>query len=299
MGPYMARTGDRGQHMMKLTAGLQVNIDFADEADCIEKLRLGQILAPLLYALFANSPIMEDRPTGFLSTRGDIWARTDPDRCGLLSQIFRPDAGFQSYVDFALDVPMYFIVREGNYVDLTGCRFTFRRYLAEGFQEHRAILGDWDLHLSTLFPEVRLRPQIEFRSADSLPPHLSMAVSALIKGIFYDESAQQEFRSLFGEMEIEELDRLYRRSWQLGLKTPFRSSSLRSLARQTLSIAQQGLVNQAQRNSRGLDERIYMAGVEEIIETGQTLSERLLARWQGDRQEKVALLQEHCGFDGN
>jgi glutamate--cysteine ligase len=192
MREYMRRTGDRGLHMMKLSAGLQVNLDFCDEADCIDKLRTGQLLAPLFYALFANSPLMNGQPTGFLSTRGDIWARTDPDRSGLIPGLFRPGAGLSTYVEYALDVPMYFIQREGQLVDLTQRRFSFRQFVAEGFEGHRPALADWDLHLSTLFPEVRLRPQIELRSADSLPPHLVMAVAALAKGLLYDAEARYQ-----------------------------------------------------------------------------------------------------------
>jgi glutamate--cysteine ligase len=189
MGPYMLRTGDLGQAMMKQTAGLQVNVDFSDEADWLAKLRTSLLLAPVLYALFANSPLLEGRPSGFLSTRGEIWSRTDRARTGLLPALFAEGAGYAGYVDYALDVPMYFIRREGRYLDLTASPLPFRRYLREGWRGWRATLGDWDLHLSTIFTEVRLRPQIELRSADSLPPRHTLAVAALIKGLLYDQTS--------------------------------------------------------------------------------------------------------------
>ena len=191
MGPYMARTGDMGQRMMKQTAGIQVNLDFRDEPDCFARLRLAQALAPLLYALFANAPLLDDRPSGFLSTRGEIWARTDPDRTGLLP--------------FLLGTAGRFCRLRRARAGCADVLYPPRRSLpghdrgalhlpplpGEGFAGHQATLADWDLHLSTLFTEVRLRPQIEVRSMDSLPPALSMAPAALLKGLLYDAEAGQ------------------------------------------------------------------------------------------------------------
>lgn len=296
MGPYMLRTGDMGQRMMKQTAGLQVNLDYTDEADCIDKLQVALLLAPLLYALFANSPLMEGQPTGFLSTRGEIWSRTDPDRTGLLPQIFRPDAGFHTYIDYALDVPMYFILREGRFIDMTAERYLFRRYLAEGFAGHRATIADWDLHLSTLFPEVRLRPQIEVRCADSIPPRLTMAMAALVKGILYDAAARRAVRELLGQPGFGARAGIYRRSWREGLKTAVDGRTLQEVAGEILAAARAGLTRQARANRRGLDEGVFLQGLDEIVESGVTLAEGLLARWQGSRTEKVTALLTHCGF---
>jgi glutamate--cysteine ligase len=298
MGPYMARTGDMGQRMMKQSASLQVNLDYSDEADCMAKLRIALALSPLFYALFANSPLMDGHPTGFLSTRGEIWSRTDPDRTGLLPQIFRPDAGYATYVEYALDVPMYFVLRDGQFIDLTAGRFPFRRYLEEGFEGHRATLADWDLHLSTLFPEVRLRPQIEIRSADALPPRMTLAVAALSKGLLYDAAARQEIWSLLADQDEEARNALCRQAPRLGLKTPAGKRTLRELALDALAIARGGLGRQQKRNRLGRDEAIYLDEIEEIAEEGVTLAERLLSRWKGSRQEKLAVLVKHCGFDG-
>jgi glutamate--cysteine ligase len=294
MGPYMARTGDLGQRMMKQTAGIQVNLDFGDEADGFAKLRLAQALAPLLYALFANAPLLDGVPSGFLSTRGEIWARTDPDRTGLLPFLLDPRAGFADYVEHALDVPMYFIRRTGLYLDMTAQRFTFRRYLAEGFAGQRATLGDWDLHLSTLFTEVRLRPQIEVRSMDSLPPALSMAPAALLKGLLYDAEASHAAWKICRPNSPDELERTLRTAWRAGLHTPWRSGTLRDLARECLALARAGL--RRQRLCAACDEGLFLDGADEIVASGVTLAERLVAGWHGDRPAKLDLLKRHCGF---
>ncbi len=296
MGPYMARTGDMGQRMMKQSAGLQVNFDYSDEDDCIAKLRIILATAPLQYALFANSPLLDGRPSGWLSSRGEIWSRTDPDRTGLLPQLFEEGAGFAAYVDYALDVPMYFISREGAYVDFTRERVPFRRYLAEGYRGHRATLADWDLHLSTLFPEARLRPQIETRSADALPPQLTMGVAALLKGLLYDAEAREAIWALVRPMDAAQREQLYRDSWRLGLKAPWGGHTLRELALEALAIARAGLRRQQFAAGRGLDETVFLEGIDEIAETGVTLAERLLGRWQGSREQNVRTLLDHCGF---
>ncbi|MCP3176067.1 glutamate-cysteine ligase family protein [Desulfuromonas sp. KJ2020] len=296
MGPYMQRTGDMGQRMMKQSAGLQVNLDYSSEEDCFRKLRLAFQLSPLFYALFANSPLMDGRPSGFLSTRGEIWARTDADRSGLVPRLLLPGATFEDYADYALEVPMYFIIRDGKYVDLTPERFSFRRYLEEGFGPHRATLGDWDLHLSTLFPEARLRPQIEIRSADSLPSRMTLAVAALVKGLFYDDQAFADSQVLFARMDVDTLTSAYRQSWRLGLQTPFGAGTLQTLARDILTIARDSLRRQKALDENGQDETIYLQEVDEIALTGKTLAERLLERWQGSPADKLNALYAHCGF---
>jgi glutamate--cysteine ligase len=299
MREYMLQTGDLGQHMMKLSAGLQVNLDFSDEVDCIDKLRTGQLLAPLFYALFANSPLMNGEPTGFLSTRGEIWARTDPARSGLIPGLFDPDARLAVYVDYALDVPMYFIQRGDRLLDLTDKRFPFRRFLAEGFEGHSPTLADWDLHLSTLFPEVRLRPQIELRSADSLPPHLAMAVAALAKGLIYDGEARFQVGRLLDPGDDAGRRELYRNSWRLGLRTPCGKYTLREVALELLALAREALQRQGTGCCAGKDERVFLDGIEEVASSGVTLAERLLRVWRGSREERLAALLAHCGYPGH
>lgn len=296
MAPYMTRCGDMGQRMMKQSAGIQVNLDFLDEQDCIEKLRISMLASPVLYSLFANSPVMDGRPSGFLCTRGEIWSRTDPARTGLIHALFNTDAGYDTYIDYALQIPMYFIVRDGRYVDLTKTRRPFSLYMKEGFNGHRATVNDWDLHLSTIFPEARLRPQIEIRSADSLPPDLIPAVGALMKGLVYDKVAGQEFLELLHFDSDADLKAVYRSSWKLGLKTPVKGRTLREVSLDAIAISRRGLKRQRKKDNHVLDESIYLDKIEEIAESGVTLAERILDRWKGSQEDKLKMLIEHCGY---
>ncbi|MGE5820450.1 MAG: glutamate--cysteine ligase, partial [Deltaproteobacteria bacterium] len=183
MGPYMPKVGALGQRMMKQTATVQANIDYLDEKDAMAKFRAGMGLAPILIAMFANSPICEGQLTGYRSFREHIWPDTDRKRAGMLRFAFDPDVSFAHYVEYALDVPMYFIVRHREYIDMT--HMTFRQFWQQGYNGERATLEDWDAHLTTLFPETRIKHYIEVRSADSQSPELMPALPALIKGAFY------------------------------------------------------------------------------------------------------------------
>ncbi len=187
MYPYMARKGRLGQRMMKQTAGVQANLDYSDEADAMRKLRLSFALTPLIYGLFGNSPLCDGDLNGYLTFRAHVWTDTDPDRCGIPRFIFNENAGFDDYVEFALDVPMYFLIRNHRYIDLTRPPgITFRQYMERGYQKERATVEDWGNHLTTIFTEVRLKQYIEIRSADSQPPALMLALPALCKGILYE-----------------------------------------------------------------------------------------------------------------
>jgi glutamate--cysteine ligase len=259
-------------------------------------MRLSQALAPLLYGLFANSPLLDGHPSGFLSTRGEIWSRTDPDRTGLLPFLDQPDAGFADYVEYALDVPMYFIVRDGQYLDLTRQRFPFRAFLETGHAGHQATMADWDMHLSTLFPEVRLRPHIEVRCADSLPPHLVLTVAALLKGLMYDEAAFQAAWDYSRPESREETAHACRQAWRLGLKAPWKGGTLQDLARTCLELARNGLDRQQTRQGQERSESCFLDGLDRQVADGVTLAEQLLQKWQGSRQDKFKALIEHCGF---
>jgi len=297
MAPYMLKSGDMGQRMMKQTAGTQVNLDFSDEADCVRKLRVAQWLSPVCYALFANSAILEGQPSNSLSLRGEIWSRTDPDRCGLIEQLFKSNAGLNDFVEYALDVPLYLIEREQQCIDLTQQRFTFRQFLEGGWQGEQANLNDWNQHLSTLFPEVRLRPQIEIRSADSLPPRYTAAVAAFYKGLLYTEQGLSSVEGLFSELGREGFDLLYRTSWRQGLKTRFKDGTLQEVVLELLKIASLSLQEQYSNGDSGADESSFLHVMDEIASSGETLAERLLKRWSGERKDKLQLLFEHCGYD--
>ncbi len=296
MGPYMLKTGDMGQRMMKQSAGTQVNLDFSDEQDCVRKLRVSQLLSPVCYALFANSPLLNDQPSGWLSTRGEIWSRTDNDRCGLITQLLKTDSGLSDYVQYALDVPMYFIQRDGHYIDLTQDRFTFSQYLDSGWQGEPATMADWNLHLSTLFPEVRLRPQLELRSADSLPPRFTAAVAAFYKGLLYTEGGLAKVESLFGDLSEQQVETLYRASWRDGLKAVFKDGTLLDVATELVGSAKESLTQQFNLGASGADESRFLDSLDEILDSGETLAEQLLEQWQGDRKQKLQVLLDHCGY---
>src|SRR5437016_5373704 len=221
MGPYMTRVGTLGQRMMKQTATVQANIDYADERDAMMKMRVGMGIAPLVNAMFANSSVSEGDLNGYMGYRGHIWTDTDNARCGLLPFVFREGASFADYVEWALDVPLYFILRDGRYLtDVTGV--PFRRFLAQGSGHHRATLDDWNLHLTTLFPEVRLKGYIEFRSADSQPPERMLALPALVKGVFYEADCLGAANDLVKRWSYDETDAIWRPVHREALLARFR-----------------------------------------------------------------------------
>jgi len=296
MGPYMLKTGDMGQRMMKQTAGTQINLDYLDEADCVRKLRILQWLTPVFYALFANSPLLDGVPAGSMSIRGEIWSRTDADRCGLIPAFLEKNASLADYVDYALAAPLYFLQRAPGLIDMTDQRVTFQQFIEQGAKGEVACLNDWELHLSTLFPEVRLRPQLELRTPDSLPPALALAVAALVKGLFYDEDALAYCESLLTGLSLSQHLELYRSSWRQGLQTPFAGGELLDLARVLVKTARKGLQRQYLQGYNADDESTFLDPLAPILEQGQTLAHQVLAGWRGSRGEKLAHLRKICHY---
>ena len=277
MFPYMLRVGTLGQRMMKQTATVQANIDYASERDAMTKLRVGMGLAPLLNAIFANSPICDGRLNGFLSFRGHIWTDTDNARSGLLPFVFRPTCNFSDYVEYALDVPMYFIVRGERWIDMTA--FTFRQFMRDGSAGERATLADWNAHLTTLFPETRLKGYIEVRSIDSQPPELMLAVPALVKGIFYDADCLGAAWDLVKSWKLEERLELHRGVHRAALKASIRGIEVRELARELVDIAEAGL--NRQRPSSGDSEAMYLERIRELVRRGRCPADLVIEKWNG------------------
>jgi glutamate--cysteine ligase len=296
MGPYMLKTGDMGQRMMKQTAGTQVNLDYLDEDDCVRKLRLLQWLSPVFYALFANSPLLDGADSHFLAVRGEIWSRTDKDRCGLIPAFMQNGARLDDYVDYALATPLYFLQRGDRLIDMTDRPFNFADFLEQGAKGEVACMSDWDLHLSTLFPEVRLRPQLELRTADSLPPDLALAVAALVKGLFYDEAALAHTESLLADLNAAERLKLYHDSWRLGLNACFGSSTLLELSRELVAEARRGLIRQYLQGRNVDDESSFLNPLEPILSGGKTLAELVLEGWNGSKQDKFKYLRDLCEY---
>ena len=280
MANYMPKVGTRGRDMMFRTSTVQVNLDFASEADMVAKMRVGLALQPIATALFAASPFLDGRPSGFLSTRSEIWRDTDRHRTGMLPRAFEADFGFASYVEWALDVPMYFVKRGETYHDVTGT--TFRQFMAGALAERLpgvvAEMGDWVNHVGTLFPEVRLKRYIEMRGADCGPAAHVAALPALWVGLLYDPQALEAASQLVADWTAEERQALRDRVPATALATPFRDRSVREVAREVLAIARAGLVARGRIDpASGHDESRFLDPLDEIVASGKTLAERLLA----------------------
>lgn len=293
MGPYMTRVGTFGQRMMKQTATVQANFDFGDERDAMQKFRVAMGLVPLISAMFANSSISENRLNGFMTLRGHIWTDTDNARSGMLPFAFSPDAGIEDYVQYALDVPMYFIIRNGDYVET---HVTFRQFLSEGWRSERATLDDWALHLTTLFPEVRLKRYLEIRSADSQPPEMMLALPALLKGILYEPDALQGAWDLVRTWSWAERIAIYRDAHREGLHARVRKIRLAELARELVEIGASGLRRQNQLNDLGEDERVYLHRLEELVRHGKSLGRILAELWDGPWNRNIRRLIEHTTY---
>ena len=286
MRAYMPTRGNLGLDMMLRNATVQVNLDFADEADMVEKMRIALALQPVATALFANSPFTEGKPNGYLSFRSRVWTDTDPDRCGMLPFVFEPDMGFERYVEHALDVPMYFVYRHGAYVDASGQ--SFRDFLdgrLPALPGERPTLDDWENHLTTLFPEARLKRYIEMRGADSGPWEIICALPAFWVGLLYDSTAQQAAGELIADWSREEREALRNDVPRHALATGFRGRTMLDIAREVVGISRGGLARRAILDGKGQDETHYLESIDVILDAGQTPAEGLLEafndKWKG------------------
>ncbi len=282
MRGYMPKVGTLGLDMMLRTCTVQVNLDFSSEADMVTKLRVGYALQPLATAMFANSPFYEGKPNGLLSNRARIWTDTDNARSGIPKIVFEQGFGFESYANWLLDVPMYFVYRDGKYRDVTGQ--SFRDFMAgklPGFEGERATLGDFADHSTTAFPDVRLKRYIETRGADSGSAPMMLAQSAFWTGIFYHPAALAAAAALTRDIGYEDLLKLRAEVPYSGINTKFANGTLRELAREAVAIAQAGLQARNIRNVEGLDESTYLAPLQEIAAGGPTQAEYWLGRYEG------------------
>lgn len=294
MREIMGRTGTLGRRMMAQTATVQCNFDYSSESDALAKMRLALALGPILVAVSANSPIVDGSPTGFLSYRAHIWTDTDRARCGHLPFVFEGDSLFRAYTEYALDVPMYFLWRQGRYHEVGG--MTFRRFLEIGFESERATLADWSLHLTTLFPEVRLKSYLEVRSADSQPPELLLATPALMKGLLYDDDCRLGAWDVVKRWNPASLADLQEEAARRGLRARVGRIEMRELALELLTVARAGLVRQSHVDSRGRSEEMYLDRLEEEVEAGHCPASRILQRWDGEWGRDVARLIDASAY---
>jgi glutamate--cysteine ligase len=288
MRAYMPKKGKLGLDMMLRTCTVQVNLDFASEADMVEKFRVSLALQPVAVALFANSPFVEGKPSGLLSYRSHVWTDTDPDRCGILPFVFEPGMGFERYTDYLLDMPMYFVYRDGKYLDASGQ--SFRDFLAgklPALPGERPTIGDWSDHMTTAFPEVRLKRYLEMRGADGGPWRSLCALPALWVGLLYDGIAQDAAWQLVKDWTIAEQEYLRREVPRLALKTPFRGRTLREVALDVLEIATAGLRRRAKAGGFTADESAFLDVLWETARAGRTPAEELLTAYESRWGRKV------------
>ena len=282
MREYMPKVGTLGLDMMTRTCTVQTNLDFENEADMVKKFRVSLALQPVATALFADSPFTEGKPNGYLSYRSHIWTDTDPDRTGMLDFVFEDGFGFERYVDYLLDVPMYFAYRDNKYIDCAG--LSFRDFLngkLAPLPGELPTLADWSDHMTTAFPEVRLKKYLEMRGADGGPWRRLCALPAFWVGLLYDTEALDAAWDLVKDFSMAERNQLRDGVPKQGLKLPFRNSSMRELAIEALKISALGLKNRRRLNRHGDDEALFLHPLMEIALANETPAERKLALYHG------------------
>ena len=287
MRAYMPKVGTHGLEMMFRTCTVQTNLDFGSEADMVKKMRVSLTLQPVGTALFSNSPFTDGKLNGYKSYRSRIWLDTDADRTGMLPFAFEEGFGFEQYVDYALDVPMYFVYRNGVYLDASGK--SFRDFLAGNLDVvpgEKPTLADFDDHLSTIFPEVRLKTFLEMRGCDTGPWGELCAMPAFWVGLLYDEAALDAAWDLVKDWTEEERHQLRLDVPKLGLQTPFRGKTLREISLAALAISREGLKTRARTNAHGENESVFLQELDNFARTGRSNADRLISdfsgKWDGD-----------------
>ena len=294
MRAYLPTRGALALEMMFATATVQANFDYGSEADMVAKLRMALSVQPLVSAIFANSSLSAGKPNGFVSRRLHIWEQTDPDRCGVLPFVFEPGFGYARYVEWALDVPMFFVVRDSEYIPAEGR--TFRHFLERGFGEHRASLDDFDRHLTTLFPDVRLKRFIEVRGADAVPPGLTCSLPALWKGLFYDSESREAATQLLAHASPAEREAARMDVARRGMQAQYAGRPVLELARELAELSRAGLRRIGHAGSHDADETGYLDPVFEQLELGVSPGSTVLEQWEGAWGRSVSRLIEYARY---
>ena len=297
MRRYMPKVGGYGLEMMFRTCTVQVNLDFSSEADMVKKFRVGLALQPVATALFANSPFREGKYNGFLSYRSHIWTDVDNDRAGMLPWVFEDGMSFERYADYVLDVPMYFVYRDGKYIDVAGR--SFRDFLEHKIPEVKHIepqMSDWADHMTTIFPEVRLKRFLEMRGADGGTWRRICALPALWVGVFYDQTALDAAWDLVKDWTAEERQAMRDAVPHLAFKTPFRKTSVWELAHRMLEISAEGLKRRAAEDGAGMTEDGFLAPLRELVARGTTRAEELLQYYRTDWGKDLSPLFTEYNF---
>ena len=295
MRAYMPKVGSHGLEMMFRTCTVQTNLDFSSEADMVKKLRVSLALQPVATALFANSPFTDGTLNGYKSYRSRIWLDTDADRTGMLPFAFEAGFGFEQYVDYALDVPMYFVYRDGVYLDASGK--SFRDFLdgkLDVVPGEKPTLRDFDDHISTIFPEVRLKTFLEMRGADTGPWGELCALPAFWVGLLYDQAALDTAWDLVKDWTEAEREQMRMDVPKMGLQTPFRNKTLRDIAIAALAISREGLNARKRLNAHGENETVFLQNLDEFARTGRSNADRLIEKYHGSWNADILKAYEDC-----
>ncbi|MEX1235248.1 MAG: glutamate--cysteine ligase [Roseovarius sp.] len=299
MDSYMQKVGTMGRVMMRRTCTVQVNLDFASEADMVKKFRVALALQPVATALFANSPFLEGKPNGHKSWRSRVWRDLDADRTGMLPFVFEDGMGFERYVDYALDVPMYFVYRDGKYIDALGQSFRdFMRGALPALPGEKATLSDWADHLTTIFPEARIKKFMEMRGADGGPWRRLCALPAFWTGIMYDSASLDAAWDLVKGWTPEQREALRVAASVDALQAKVDGIDMHDLARRTLDISEAGLKARARAGADGLipDETHFLNALRESIQSGQTPADELLARYEGEWNGDLSRIYDEYSY---
>jgi len=295
---HMPRVGNLGLDMMLRTCTIQVNLDYASEADMAQKFRVGLALQPLATALFANSPFTEGKPNGYQSFRSHIWSDTDPHRTGMLPFVFEDGFGYERYAEYMLDVPMYFVFRDGKYIDAAG--LSFRDFLngeLSVLPGEKPTMSDWTDHLSTAFPEVRLKSFLEMRGADGGPWNRICALPAFWVGLLYDQNALDAAWDRVKGWTMEEREALRNNVPRQGLDTPIpNGQTLKDLAKEILDISSAGLTARNRLNSSGDNESGFLDPLREVVAKGKSPAAQLLERYHGEWNGDVSRIYDEMSF---
>lgn len=294
MKKYLPTRGDRAHWMMKLTCTIQANLDFTSEEDATTMIRGAYLASPFISALFANSPLHDGEPTGRQGYRAHIWTRVDPDRSGIPDFMLNGNWTFEQYLDYVLDVPMFFIRREQGYIDMSG--HSFRDFWHNGYGEHEAHMGDFELHLSTAFPEVRMKKYVEVRCADGGPTTHMLALPALWKGLIYNEKARKETCDLLCHYSAEEIREMFERASRDGIHaTAVDDRPYVEVLNELVDVARRALDAIAERDGHA-SEAVFLSPLETILESQTSAADQLLADWKALEHDRAALIEAHQLF---
>jgi glutamate--cysteine ligase len=297
MKNYMPKKGNLGLDMMFRSTTIQVNLDYSSESDMIKKFKVSLALQPIATALFANSPFLDGNLTGYNSFRSHIWTDTDPDRTGMLPFVFDGEMSYEKYVDYALKVPMYFIYRDGNYLDVSGS--SFEDFLNGGLDElpnEKPNIIDWENHLTTIFPEVRLKSFLEMRGADGGSFESVCALSSFWVGLLYDSESLDSSFNLIKDFNIKQLQELRIEVAKNGLHSIIEGIEIQEIAKKVLKLSREGLRNRNILNENGDSEEIFLDPLQKILSSGKSSSDDLIKKFSNNWNKNLVNMYKEYTF---